>query len=221
MADHGLPNAGLWELCVLCLLLERPMHPYEMQRLMRERNKDAFLILKRGSLYHAIRRLSSAGFIQAVETRRVGKRPERTVYRLTKKGESDLHTWKCELLSTPMPDGTWFFAALSFIHQVWPDQACDQFETRIGRLSGEISAIELTMKELVPKIGRLVLLESEYALALKRAELNWVRTIVSEIRNHQLDWSPVALNAAVNQPPQRDPENAAKSARNGTRKRNG
>ncbi len=197
------------------------MHPYEMQRLIRERNKDAFLILKRGSLYHAIRRLSSSGFIQAVETRRVGKRPERTVYRLTKKGETDLHAWKCELLSTPMPDFTWFFAALSFIHQVWPEQARDQLETRIGRLAGEIKAIELTMKELIPKIGRLVLLESEYALALKRAELNWVRTIVREIRNQELDWNPEAVNAAVNQPPQRDSETAAKAPRRGTRERTG
>ena len=36
------------------------MHPYEMQRLIRERHKDDVLDLKRGSLYHAIDRLEKA-----------------------------------------------------------------------------------------------------------------------------------------------------------------
>jgi DNA-binding PadR family transcriptional regulator len=219
MADRGLENPNLWELCVLCLLLERPMHPYEMQRLIRERKKEAFLTLKRGSIYHAIRRLRSAEWIEAVETRREGKRPQRTVYRLTKRGETNLHAWKCELMAMPMRDGTWFFAAISFIHQFWPDEAREQLERRVDRLADEIKAIESAMKELVPRIGRLVLLEWEYALALKRAELNWVRAIVKEIRNRKLDWNPEAINAAVNQPRQRARKNGDESPRKRARKR--
>ena len=53
------PN--LWALTILCLLRQRPMHPYEIQRLIREYHKDAFLDLKRGSLYHAIGQLRDAG----------------------------------------------------------------------------------------------------------------------------------------------------------------
>ena len=35
------------------------MHPYELQRLIRQRKKDDFLDLKRGSLYHNIERVAT------------------------------------------------------------------------------------------------------------------------------------------------------------------
>ena len=61
---------GLWELAVLSLLRERPMHPYEILRTLKSRHKDDVLVLKRGSLYHAIRRLEVDGLIEALETSR-------------------------------------------------------------------------------------------------------------------------------------------------------
>ena len=77
---------NLWALTVLCLLREGPLHPYEMQRLIHQRHKDKLLDLRRGSLYHAVAQLQRAGLIESVETRRAGRRPERTVYRLTRAG---------------------------------------------------------------------------------------------------------------------------------------
>src|SRR5690242_14900046 len=81
MPELQTKHRNLWALTVLCLLRERPMHPYEMQRLIRERHKDEFLDLKRGSLYHAMERLQAAGLVEPMETFREGRRPERTVYR--------------------------------------------------------------------------------------------------------------------------------------------
>ena len=80
-------NLGLWELAVLTMLQERAMHPYEMQRLLRERHKDELLSLKRGSLYHAIGRLLRSGLIKVSKVGRSGRRPERTTYRITAEGQ--------------------------------------------------------------------------------------------------------------------------------------
>ncbi len=52
-------------LTVLALLTERPLHPYEMQRLMRERHKD-FAIGKARSFYDAANRLLRDGLIEAL-----------------------------------------------------------------------------------------------------------------------------------------------------------
>src|SRR5438094_9982748 len=101
---------NLWSLTVLCLLRTRPMHPYEMQRLIREWHKDEFLDLKRGSLYHAIDRLRRTGLIEAVETRREGRRPERTVYRLTEQGEQAVQDRLRQMLATPARETNPFFA---------------------------------------------------------------------------------------------------------------
>ena len=70
---------GIWEIAVLGTLRDAPMHPYQMQRLLRHRHKDEILALKRGSLYHAIGRLERAGRhsrFQPDARERLGRRTE-------------------------------------------------------------------------------------------------------------------------------------------------
>ena len=117
---------------MLSELRPKPMHPYEMQRLIREWHKDAFLDLKRGSLYHAIERLRRASCIEPLETTRDGRRPERTVYRLTQAGENAGIEWLQELLAKPVPEPTQFFAALSFLPHLAPASVIEQLKERIG-----------------------------------------------------------------------------------------
>jgi DNA-binding PadR family transcriptional regulator len=165
------------------------MHPYEMQRLIRQRKKDDFLDLKRGSLYHSIGRLQRAGLIEAVVTTREGKRPERTVYRITELGESELGAWLRELLANPAREASQFFAALSFIPVLGPEDALEQLDARSGLLETEIAQTESVLRLMLPQIGRVVLLEVEYSLAMRRAELAWVRSVADDLRSGRLTWS--------------------------------
>jgi DNA-binding PadR family transcriptional regulator len=193
MSDLPPVHRNLWELTVLCLLRERPLHPYEMQRLIRERKKDDFLDLKRGSLYHAIGRLQRAGLIVSIGTSREGRRPERTVYRLTEEGGRAVLDWLRELLGKPAREPSQFFAAISYLGHLPPDEAVQQLEGRARLLESEIRATDAVLRELEPRIGRLVLLESDYLLAMKRAELAWIRSLVEEVRAGGLGWDPAAL----------------------------
>src|SRR6476660_9161950 len=106
---------GIWELTVLCTLREGAMHPYEIQRLLRERHKDELLVLKRGSLYHAINRLLLAGLIETVSTGRAGRRPERTTYRITDEGERHLLQWLRQMVAVPRREASDFMTAVSFL----------------------------------------------------------------------------------------------------------
>jgi DNA-binding PadR family transcriptional regulator len=179
---------NLWALTVLCLLRERPMHPYEMQRLIRQRKNDNFLDLKRGSLYHAIERLLQADLIAVVATTREGRRPERTTYRLTEAGEREVLAWLRELLANPARDSTQFFAGLSFLGQLTPEDALEQLEVRAGLLEGEIACLDAALRTLVPRIGRLFLLEVEYTRSMRQAELTWVRSVADDLRAGRLTW---------------------------------
>jgi DNA-binding PadR family transcriptional regulator len=191
--SYSSPRRNLWELTVLCLLRLRPMHPYEMQRLIREWHKDEFLDLKRGSLYHAIARLQRAGWIDPVETLREGRRPERTVYRLTEAGEREGIEWLRQLLAKPVREPTQFFAALSFLPHLPPDMAVNQLQERIGLLQSEIDSLDMVLKMMVPKIGRLVLVEVEYVRAMRQAELAWTRSLIEDLRTGNLAWDPEVI----------------------------
>src|ERR1700682_6579753 len=90
-----LPRTPL-ALAVMNLLMERPMHPYEMKSKIKERGHDQVIRLKGGSIYDTVERLEEGGFIQAQETSREGRRPERTVYAITETGRGEITGWLLE-----------------------------------------------------------------------------------------------------------------------------
>ena len=193
---------NLWCLTVLCLLRVQPMHPYELQRRIRDWHKDEFLDLKRGSLYHAIARLHKQGAIEPVQTTREGRRPERTVYRLTEAGERQMLTWLQEMLANPVREPTQFFAALSFLPQLSPECVRAQLQQRTALLETTIAGLDTVLKTMVPRIGRLVLIEVEYERAMRQAELAWVRSLQNELEVGTLRWDPqLVLRWAAAPPP--------------------
>ncbi|HTU16690.1 MAG TPA: PadR family transcriptional regulator [Gemmataceae bacterium] len=200
MAREHISHRNLWALTVLCLLRERPMHPYEMQRLIRQRHKDEFLDLKRGSLYHAIERLRQAGLIEVVETSREGRRPERTTYRLSEHGELEVLDWLRDLLAKPVREPSQFLAALSFLPHLTREDAVEQLRNRSHRLELEILALDAILQKMVPQIGRAVLVEVEYVRAMKQAERQWIHAVCDDIRAGRLAWDRASLGCTGVEP---------------------
>jgi DNA-binding PadR family transcriptional regulator len=191
---------GLWDLAVLCLLYERPMHPYEVQKVLRERHKDQILGLKRGSLYHAIGRLERAGLIREAEKERLGKRPERTTYEITAKGPTELFA----RLKSFIADASWkpaeFMAAVSFLVYFHPGEAAIELEKRVERLQAEIDRSAAVLEEALPRAGRINLLETEYIRAMQIAELTWITGILDEMRSGSFTWDIDGLLQVLRQP---------------------
>ena len=52
-------------LAVMSYLLQRPMHPYELSRTLREHGDDRSIRFNHGSLYMVVGQLERAGFIAA------------------------------------------------------------------------------------------------------------------------------------------------------------
>jgi DNA-binding PadR family transcriptional regulator len=170
-------------LAVLSCLREQPMHPYEMATTMRSRGKEHSIKLNYGSLYTVVDNLAKHGLIEAVEAVREGRRPERTIYRLTDAGRAELEDWMAELIATPVKEYPQFEAALSELPVLPPDRALDLLRERVSALESYIARMGETLQGVSPGLPRLVLIESEYDLAMKRAELEWVRGIVKEFED--------------------------------------
>lgn len=183
-------HRNLWALTVLGLLRERPMHPYEMQRLIRDRHKDDYLNLKRGSLYHAIERLEKAGLIEPVETSREGRRPERTTYQMTEAGVDELLEWLRQLLSRPSPEPTEFQAAVGHLAHLPPGEVVDCLQSRATILGGQIAALESVLANLTPVLGLFVLLEDDLERSLKQAERSWVCRLIEDLQCGVYAWDP-------------------------------
>ncbi|HEV7665985.1 MAG TPA: PadR family transcriptional regulator [Chloroflexota bacterium] len=173
---------------MLGLLRERDMHPYEMQRQLRLRHTDDLLVLKRGSLYHAINQLQRDGLIEPVETSREGRWPERTVYRITAHGDEVMIDWLRDLLSTPQREPSQFMAALAHVLQLTPRDALAQLQVRLVNLGATIASLHAVEHGIGELVGRASILEVEYASALLQAERAWLGRVVSDLQSGKLDW---------------------------------
>lgn len=180
---------GIWEIAVLALLQEAPMHPYEMRRLLKARHKDEILALKSGSLYHSIERLQRAGLIEVEATEREGKRPERTTYHVTSAGLDALMAGLRAMVSTPRRESSDFMAAMSFLVYLDPAEAVSRLEERAQKLEAETAKVSVGLRTASAFVERINLVESEYLLAMLKAELGWVRGVEEEIRSGKLDWN--------------------------------
>jgi DNA-binding PadR family transcriptional regulator len=176
-------------LSVLSMLTDGPKHPYEIGRLLRHRGKDQSIKIRYGSLYTVVQRLEDQGFVEAEGTARAGRRPERTVYRITDDGREELDHRLRELISEPTKEYSQFEAALSLMGALPPDDVAGLLTERLRLLSIELAGARAAIHELVTeqRLPRLFLIESEYALAIKQAEADWVRSLLAEMADGSLE----------------------------------
>lgn len=183
-----MPRSPL-TLVVLTLLNEAPMHPYEMQVKMRERAYGRVVKVKAASVYDTVERLARSGLAEVVETSREGRRPERTVYRLTESGHDELLIWMRDLISTPTADYRSFEAALMLVLALEDkDLVVDLLRRRLATLSGEAAASDAKLAERSGELPRLFFVEEEYAQAQRRSEIAFVRQLVDDLQGGRLEW---------------------------------
>ncbi|MET8263438.1 PadR family transcriptional regulator [Micromonospora arida] len=172
---------NLLALAVLSALVQRPMHPYEIATALRAWGKDQDMEFKWGSFYTVIGNLDKHHLIEAVESVREGRRPERTVYRITDAGRAELVDWARELVSTPMAEHPRFRAGLSVLAALHPDEATDLLRQRLDLLEAAIRQDREALDAYLREIPRLFLVESEYDLAMRDAEAAWLRALLAEL----------------------------------------
>jgi hypothetical protein len=69
-----------------------------------------------------------------------------------------------------------------------PDEAARQLKERAQKLKAEIGQVAAGLAIASTHVLRINLLESEYLLAMLKAELLWVREIGKEIQAGRLTW---------------------------------
>jgi DNA-binding PadR family transcriptional regulator len=184
--------SNLLALTLLNMLTQQPMYPYEMASTLRGRGKDNAIKINWGSFYTVVQNLEKYGFIEAVNVGREGRQPERTTYQITETGMAELKDWLRELLSVPEREYTRFEAALGEAAVLPPDEVASLLRQRLETLDAAIAEYQAAMQTWGAGLPRLFLIESEYYLALRQAEAEWVRGLLKELTDGtfpgQDDW---------------------------------
>ncbi len=177
-------------LAVLSYLVQRPMHPYELSRTLREHGDARSIRYNHGSLYTVVGQLARAGFIVAQETTREGQRPERTVYALTDAGRRELHEWLTELIAAPRHEYPDFVAALSLLPALPPDEVVALLHLRLRALDTQRAENrDLIDRTLAEGVHPLFLVEEEYRLAQLTTERAFVEDLIARIADPDSGWA--------------------------------
>ena len=183
---------NLLALAVLSYLSQRPMHPYELSRMLRDHGDVRSIKFNHGSLYMVVGQLAKAGLITEQETTREGQRPERTVYALTDAGRDEFRDWLGELVEQPQHEYPHFVAALSLIAALPPGEVLTLLHGRLDRLAGQRAEIrDLIGAAQAGGLHPLFLVEEEYRLAQLDAESAFVERFIGQITDPETGWGPM------------------------------
>jgi DNA-binding PadR family transcriptional regulator len=176
-------RSNLLALAVLGVIVQRPMHRYEIATTIREQGKDDDMAVKWGSLYTVVAGLERNGFVEAVGVDRDGARPERVTYRITAAGVREMMEWTRDLLRGAAPARQDFSAGLSMMACLPPDEVLGILRERVAGLESAVPELRAALAGYTEHVPRLFLVEDEYDIALREAELAWLRSLVAEIES--------------------------------------
>jgi DNA-binding PadR family transcriptional regulator len=184
MPRNALANPVV--LATLGALLERPMHAYQLAGVLADRGVPA----NRGSLYDTLDATTRAGWTEPLAAERTGARPQRIPYALTPAGQAELARRLDSQIRTPRREFPEFLGAVSHLGVLGPERAADALAERAGRLAALIADGERRLDEAMGggSVPRLFVIEAEYALAVLRAERDWVLALGEDISSGRLAW---------------------------------
>ena len=184
-------------LTVLAMLNYEPLHPYGVQRLIKQWGKDQVVnVGQRAGLYRTIERLLAAGLIEVRETGRDQQYPERTVYEATDAGRAAVREWLEEMLESPKYEFPQFPVALSNLMMLLPEEAERVLKRRVEALTATLAGLDASLaQEAESGLPRVTMLESEYLRVVTEAELAWVGSVVDDLERGRLSWDGTSLRA--------------------------
>lgn len=175
----------------LALLVERPMHPYEMYQLLLERHEDRFVKVRPGSLYHTVERLHGDKLVEVTGTDRDGKLPERTTYAITTAGRTAVTARVRELLQQPVREYPHFPLALTEAHNLPADEAIADLRQYVAALDDDIATLESVLNGYRETgMEETYLIGADYLLTMTVAQRDWINDLITRIHHKDFTWQP-------------------------------
>ncbi|MFW0790912.1 PadR family transcriptional regulator [Gordonia sp. CPCC 205333] len=174
---------------VLGLVIERPMHPYEMVQTAMARHEDRLANIRPGSLYHAVSRLEGQGHIRIHDVEREGNRPERTVYGITPAGREAYLQAVTTMLASHRAEFPQLFMALALAHDLPRAEVINLLEKRLGAMNEEFETLSARADEAsAAQVPEMFFLDGGCRLATLRTQIDWLNTLVKRLRDKTIDW---------------------------------
>ena len=172
-------SSGVLEFAVLGLLHDSPMHGYELRKRIGSA-LGTFRAYSYGSLYPALKTMTSEGLIAADDASGAGRR-SKIVYRLTADGKERFQ----ELVSESGP-ASWedeaFGVHLAFFARTNKDVLLRILEGRRSRLEERLDTLRTSLRQASERVDSYTLALQEHGLESVEREVRWLNELIATER---------------------------------------
>ena len=166
----------------------QPTYGYEVRRELESWHAEEWANIAYGSIYFALNKMAAEGLVAVKETDQSGKRPARTTYEMTERGETEFQRLLREYWWEFKPAISPFRIAVAFMDELSPDELLGALRHRMGIIKAGVGGMQegIDMMPLTPDKPRHVaeifrLLQSGF-----EAELRWIEQVIEKIERGDL-----------------------------------
>jgi DNA-binding PadR family transcriptional regulator len=161
----------------------QPVHGYDVRRELMSWQVDQWANIQPGSIYHALRKLTTDGLLAEVATEQVGARPARTTYRVTPAGDREFedllrkYWWEYRDVIDP------FGPAFAFLQALPRREAIAALRNRARLLEARVAQLDALIGEVDRAADKPVHVRWGFELDSARAgaEIEWCRRVADRI----------------------------------------
>jgi DNA-binding PadR family transcriptional regulator len=164
--------------------LFQPVHGYDVRRELVSWHVEEWASLAPGSIYNALKTLTKEGMLETAGTGQVGGRPERTLYKITPRGEQELSEILRDQLWTPRMPVDPLVAVVSMMGFLKRDELIAALEARASMITGNISHGSFAI-DAIDDIETPAHVKEMLRLINARvaSELAWSKAFIERLRN--------------------------------------
>jgi DNA-binding PadR family transcriptional regulator len=166
----------------------QPTHGYEVRRELESWHAEEWANIAYGSIYHALNKMAEEGLVAVKETDHVGKRPARTTYVVTERGETEFQRLVREYWWEFKPAISPFRIAVAFMDQLSYDELLAALRHRAGIIQAGIAGMREAAETipLAPDKPRHVAEIFHLLLSGLEAELHWIEQALAKVERGDL-----------------------------------
>ena len=182
------------ELVILSLIYEQPMHGYQIEREISDRNMRAWTDLATSSIYYILQRLEEKGFIEKTTGQQSQKGAPRRVYQITPEGQKAWKESTLLALSAPRITYTNFLMGLHNLWNIPPAEALEAVQVYRDWLENDLQRQKDELHKLGISFFPLDVL-FDYGFVLGDAELAFLADLIRRLEEMAGDSRSQSANA--------------------------
>ena len=171
------------DLLVLGLLLDRPMHGYEIAQTIKSEGITTWMDISMPAVYYSLNKLHRLGLISATRVR--GGGAEKSVYHPTENGRRAFFEGMKKVLGSEEPVHFDYDLGIFLLNKLPQEQALPLLEKRLTFLRQRKAELEKRLEEERAAGEPLRVAILQHALACTRMDSEWLSGIIRQLRGEE------------------------------------